>query len=145
MTMIGVTLSVGGFITASALNQFNLAQNSASLAASVQQASAGKLVSLVYDAVAQGSGGCTAVYGGYTEGTSITVALYNYGTVAFTPSAVFGNSTLIPSSGWSGTPSNSMAPGSMTTFTAALTSCAHQSGQTLLFVDSFGDEVQVGT
>lgn len=143
--MIGVTLSVGGFITVGAINQFSLAQNSASLAAAVQQASVEKLVSLVYGTVNEGSGGCATTYNGYTEGTTFTLALYNYGTVAFTPSELFDNSTLISSSNWSGAPSNSIAPGSMTTFTVTLTSCAHPSGQTVLLVDSYGDEVQVVT
>lgn len=145
MTMIGVTLSVGGFVTVSAINQFGLAQDSASTAALVQQASAGKLVSLLYDAVAQGSGGCTAAYEGYTEGTTLTVALYNYGTFVFAPSEVFDNATLVSSSNWSGSPSNGVSPGGMTTFTIVLASCAHPSGQTLLLVDSYGDEVQLGT
>ena len=145
MMMIGVTLSVGGFVTVDAINQFSLAQDSASTAALVQQASAGKLVSLVYDTVTQGSGGCTAAYEGYTEGVTLTVALYNYGTVVFTPSEVFDNATLVSSSNWSGAPSSNVTPGGMTTFTMALASCAHPSGQTLLLVDSYGDEVQLGT
>ena len=145
MMMIGVTLSVGGFVTVDAINQFSLAQDSASTAALVQQASAGKLVSLVYDAVTQGSGGCTAPYEGYTEGVTLTVALYNYGTVVFTPSEVFDNATLVPSSNWGGAPSSSVTPGGMTTFTMALASCSHPSGQTLLLVDSYGDDIQLGT
>jgi hypothetical protein len=143
--MIGVTLSVGGTVTVGAINEFNLSQNSASLAAVVQQASAGKLVSLVYDTVMQGSGGCSTVYSGYTEGTTFTVALFNYGTVPFTPSEVFDNATLLSSGSWSGAPSNTITPGSMTTFTLTLASCIHPSGQTILLVDSYGDEAQVGT
>jgi hypothetical protein len=113
--------------------------------AAAQQASAGKLVSLVYDTVVQGSGGCSVAYGGYTEGTTFTIALFNYGTVVFTPSEVFDNATLTPSGGWSGAPSNGVTPGSMTAFTLTLTSCAHPAGQTFVLVDASGDEVTFGT
>jgi hypothetical protein len=113
--------------------------------AAAQQASAGKLVSLVYDTVVQGSGGCSVAYGGYTEGTVFTVALYNYGTVSFTPAEVFDNATLLSSGSWSGAPSNSVTPGSMTTFTLTLMSCAHPAGQTFVLVDASGDEVTIGT
>jgi flagellin-like protein len=135
LMMIGVTLSFGGYITYAAIGQFNLAQNSASLAAAVQQQSAGKLISLVYSAVTQ-SGSCP-VYGGYNEG-SLTLELYNYGTVSFTPSEAFINGTLYSGAG-------SIAASSMGAFSFASPSCVHPSGQTILLVDSYGDEVQIGT
>ena len=135
MMMIGVTLSVGGYVTVAAINQFNLAENAASLAALVQQQSAGKMISLVYSTVAP-SGSCPA-YGGSSEGT-LTLQLYNYGTAAFTPTEAFDNGTL-----YSGT--GSLAPGSMAAFTFTSPSCVHPSGQTILLVDSYGSEIQFGT
>ena len=135
MMMIGVTLSVGGYVTAAAINQFNLAQNAASLAALVQQQSAGKLISLVYSTVTP-SGSCPA-YVGYSEGI-LTLELYNYGTFTFTPSEAFDNGTL-----YSGT--GSVAANSMAAFTFTLPSCVHPSGQTILLVDSYGNEMQFGT
>ena len=135
MMMIGVTLSVGGYITMAAINQFNLAENDASLAALGQQQSAGKLISLVYSAVTP-SGTCPA-YGGHSEGT-LTLELYNYGTVTFTPSEAFDNGTL-----YSGT--GSIAANTMAAFTFTSPSCVHPSGQTILLVDSYGNEIQIGT
>ncbi len=136
--MVGVTLSFGSAITVIAINQFNLSNYAALLTAGAQQSSAGKLLSIIYGTVTQ-SGTCP-VYAGYNEGTSYTVALYNYGTVSFTPIEVFVNSTLV-----SGSPYGSIPAGGMTTYTLTLASCAHPSGQTFLLVDAYGDEVQVGT
>jgi FlaG/FlaF family flagellin (archaellin) len=135
MMMIGVTLSVGGYITMAAINQFNLAENAASLAALVQQQSAGKLVSLVYSTVTP-SGTCPA-YGGHSEGT-LTLELYNYGTTTFAPSEAFDNGTLYAGTG-------SIAAGSMGAFAFASPPCVHASGQTILLVDSYGNEIQFGT
>lgn len=138
LLMVGVTLSFGTAITASAINQFNLSGSSASLASAVQQASSGKLVSLIYGTVAQ-SGSCPA-YGGYNEGTAYTLVVYNYGTAAFTPAEAFVNSTLV-----SGGPYGGIASDSLATYTLTLPSCSHPSGQTFLLVDSYGDEAQIGT
>ena len=141
LMMIALTLSLGGYTTYMAINQYNLVQNAASLAALVQQQSAGKLISFVYSSVTP-SGICP-VYGGGNEGTTFTLALYNYGTVAFSTSEVFVNSSLI--SGWAGSPTNNIAANSMTTLTMTLPSCSHPSGQTVLLVDQYGDETQIGT
>jgi hypothetical protein len=138
MLMIGVTLVFGGFITATAVSQFGLASLSASLGAGAQEASAGKLVTLVYGA-ATPSGSCP-IRGGVNEGTTYVVALFNYGTTSFTPSEVFVNNTLYTGGGY-----GTVSAGSLATFTLTVSSCAHSSGQTLLFADSQGDEVQVAT
>jgi hypothetical protein len=138
MLMIGVTLVFGGFVTGAAISQFNLASYSASLGASVQEASVSKLVSFVYG-VASPSGSCP-LHGGVEEGTTYTIALYNYGTANFTPTEVFFNDTLYKGGGYGTVPT-----ASLTTFTLALSSCAHSSGQTILLVDAHGDEVQFET
>ncbi len=139
--MIGVTLVFGSFVATAAINQFNLSTYSGSLAASVQQASAGKQVSYVYFAVTPGSGSCTTMYRGVTEGRATTLALYNYGSAGMNPTEIFVNGTLQ----YSGTGFGNIAPASMTTYSLTLSSCAHPSGQTFLFVDASGDEVQIGT
>ncbi len=136
--MVGVTLSFGSAITVIAINQFNLSNYAALLTAGAQQLSAGKLLSIVYGTVTQ-SGSCP-MYRGYNEGTAYTLAMYNYGTVSFTPIEVFVNSTLVSGSSYS-----SISAGGMTTYTLTLASCAHPSSQTFLLVDAYGDEVQVGT
>ena len=104
MMMIGVTLSVGGFVTVDAINQFSLAQDSASTAALVNRLRRGSSFHWSMMPSRRGSGGCTAAYEGYTEGVTLTVALYNYGTVVFTPLEVFDNATLVSGSNWSGAP-----------------------------------------
>jgi hypothetical protein len=138
MLMIGVTLVFGGFVTGAAISQFGLASYSASVGAAVQEASVGKLVSFVYG-VATPSASCP-VHGGINEGTTYTIALFDYGSVSFTPSELFINGTLYAGGGF-----GTMPTGIMTTFTLSLPSCAHSSGQTILFVDAHGDEVQVET
>lgn len=139
--MIGVTLSFGSFVTMAAINQFNLSTYSGSLAASVQQGSAGKQVSFIYFAVTPGSGSCVTAYQGVTEGKTSTLALYSYGSVGMNPTEIFVNGTLQ----YSGTGFGTIAPASMTTYTLTLSSCAHPTGQTILLVDAYGDEVQFGT
>ncbi|MGD0396009.1 MAG: hypothetical protein ABSB26_03760 [Nitrososphaerales archaeon] len=139
LMMIGVTLSFGSVVTIAAVNQFNLSSNSASLGILVQEASAGKQISLVYGTVPYpGTAGCPS-YHGYTEGKSYTLALYDYGSVAFTPGEIFINGSLI-----AGGPYGTLSAGSMTVLTLTLGSCAHPAGQTFLLVDASGDEVQVG-
>ena len=135
MMMIGVTLSVGGYVTVTAVGQFNLAQNAASLAAMAQQQSAGKLISLAYSTVTPN--GTCPLYGGYSEGT-LTLELYNYGGVAFTPFEAFDNGTLFSGTG-------SIGPNGMAAFNFTSPPCVHPSGQTILLVDSYGDEIQLGT
>lgn len=143
LLMIGVTLSFGSVVTVAAVNQFSQSGNTGSLAATVQQASEGKAVAFVYFAVASGSGSpaCSSTYQGVTEGKSSTLALYNYGTAGMNPTEVFVNGTLV----YSGTGFGNIPPGALTTLGISLTSCAHQVGQTILLVDSHGDEVQFGT
>lgn len=135
MMMIGVTLSLGGYVTVAAINQFGLAQSTDSAAAMVQQQSAGKLVSLVYATVTP-SGSCPT-YEGESEGT-LALELYNYGTATFTPAEAFLNGTLYPGSG-------GVAPGSIGAFTFSSPPCVHPSGQTVLLADAYGTEVQLGT
>jgi len=138
LMMMGVTLSAGGYVAAAALNQFNLAQNSESLAVAVQEAAAGKLVSLIYTSVTP-SQACP-IYGGFHEGMVLTLALYDYGTTSYSPAEVFVNGTLYSGGGYGVVPSDSEA-----TFTLTLSSCVHPSGQTIFLVDSYGDEVQIAT
>jgi len=141
LLMIGVTLSFGGFVAAAAINQFNLSTYSGSLAASVQQASAGKQISYLYFTVTPGSGSCTAVYMGVAEGKATTLGLYNYGSAGMNPTEIFVNGTLQ----YTGSGFGNIAPAGMTTYTLILSTCAHPSGQTVLLVDAYGDEVQFGT
>ena len=135
MMMIGVTLSVGGYITVAAINQFGLAQDTTSAAAVIQQQSDEKLVSLVY-ATVTASGSCP-IYGGQSEGT-LVLELYDYGTVAFDPSEAFINGTLFAGAG-------NLSPGSIGAFAFSSPSCVHASGQTVVLVDSYGTEIQLGT
>jgi hypothetical protein len=137
--LIGVTLSLGGLVTAAAVSQFGLQSNSASVAGSVADASAGKLVSLVYATVAPGSGGCSTIYQGTADGTSFTVVLFDYGNAKFAPATIVVNSTQ-----YSG-PYVALQPGGMAQYSLTLGGCAHPSGQTLLIEDLTGDEVQVET
>lgn len=139
LMMIGVTLSFGSVATIAAVNQFGLSSNSASLNILVQEASAGKQISLVYGTVPYpGTAGCPP-YHGYTEGMSYALALYNFGSVAFAPIEVFVNGSLL-----AGGPYSTLSAGSMTILTLTLGSCAHPAGQIFLLVDASGDEVQVG-
>lgn len=141
LLMIVVTLLFGSVVTVAAINQFNLSTYSGSLAETVQQASAGKLISLIYFTISAGSGSCTTVYNGVTEGTNANLALYNYGFVGMNPTEIFINGTLL----YSGTGFGNIAPGSMTIYTLTLPSCAHPTGQTILLVDAYGDEIQFET
>ncbi len=143
LLMMGVTVSFGGFVAAAAINQFNLSTYTGSLASSVQQATAGKLISFVYFTVAPGSGtpSCSTTYQGVTEGKTSTLSLYNYGTASLNPTELFVNGTLE----YSGTGLGNIVPASLTTYTLTLSSCAHPTGQTILLVDAYGDELQLGT
>ncbi len=132
--MIGVTLSVGGLVVVSATEQFGLAESSASLGASLQQKSAGVQLGLSYIAIPS-SGSCP-VYGGNGEGTSLTIALYNYGSTAFTPAEFVLNSTVYQGS------YQTLEPGSLSTYSFALGGCGHGSGMTVVVADSSGDVVQ---
>jgi len=135
MLMIGVTLSLGSFVTFAALGQFGLAASSASLGANLDQSSAQTQLGLVYAAVAS-STSCPS-FGGVHEGVSLTLALYNYGTTSFTPSELLVNATSYFGS------YASTSPGSLGLYTLTLASCAHSSGQSVVAADSAGDVLQV--
>ncbi|MDE1858458.1 MAG: hypothetical protein KGI26_05290 [Thaumarchaeota archaeon] len=135
--MVGVTLSLGSLVVVAATSQFGLASSAASLGASLAEGAAQTQVSMVYDAV-QPSGTCPA-FGGQQEGTSLAVALYDYGSQGFSPAGFVVNSTGYPGT-WA-----EVAPGSLGVYTLALSACAHPSGLTILAYDASGDEVQFGT
>ena len=137
MMMLGVTLTMGGLVASAAIGQLGLQNGSASMGAALAQESAGKDLALVY-LVAAPSGSCP-VYAGYHEGTTLTLAVYNYGTERFAPSALAINGTVY-AGGYS-----AVGPGSLGTFALSLGSCAHASGETVLLVDSVGDEVQLAS
>jgi hypothetical protein len=132
--MVGVTLTVGGLVASSALGQFALANDSASLSAVIQETSARIQIGVVY-LVALSSGSCP-VYGGYHEGNTIEIAIYNYGGTPFTPSEMIFNGTVHAGS------YASLGPGSLGAYALTLTTCSHSSGQTVIVADSAGDEVQ---
>ncbi len=135
MLMVGVTLSLGSVVAFAATSQFELDERSSSLGAALAQSSAGVQLSLVY-VTTPPSGSCPA-YQGYPEGTTLTVALYNYGTSSFVPAEFIVNSTALPGS------YAAVAPGSLLAYTVSPGSCGHSSGQTILVVDSLGDEVEL--
>ena len=135
--MIGVTLSLGGLVAAGAAGQLSLGAESASLGASALQTSAGTQLSLVYAAVPPSSS--CPVHGGVQEGTSLVVALYDYGSAPFGPTGFAVNSTV--HTGSFGT----VAVGGLARFVIPLGACAHQPGQTVVAFDAAGDEVQFET
>ncbi len=137
MLMLGVTLSVGGLVSYAAVGQFGLAADSAMVGASLGQTSAGVQLGLVLVSVAS-STSCPS-YAGYSEGTALTLSLYNYGTSDFTPVEIILNSTAYP--GAYGT----LGAASLGAYTVTLSSCAHPAGQTIVVVDSLGDEVEFGS
>jgi len=137
MLMIGVTLSVGSIVVASAINQFGLTVNSDSTGASLQSSSSGIQVALVYVAVTP-SRACPT-YQGTVEGSMIAVSLFNFGTGDFSPADLVVNSSVFD--GAYGT----VASGSMAVYNLTLGSCAHSSGQSISVLDNLGDEVQVGS
>lgn len=139
LLMVGVTLSLGGVVTAAAVGQFGLTSSSASASGGLEQSSSGRLVSLVYASVAPGSGGCAATYDGAVEGDSLTLVLFDYGSSAFAPTALVDNSTVFASA-YPVTPAGGMA-----TYTVTLPSCAHASGQYLAVADNAGDEFEFET
>jgi len=132
--MVGVTLTVGGLVASSAMGQFALANDSASLSAMTQEASARIQIGLVY-LVAISSGSCP-VYGGYREGTTVRMAIYNYGGVPFTPAEIILNGTVYTGN------YAPLGPGTLGTYALTATMCLHTSGQTVIVADSAGDEVQ---
>ena len=137
MLMVGVTLSLGGVVVAAALGTFGQAEGSASMGASLRESASGIQVSLAYATVAS-SMSCP-VYQGVNEGTSLTVSLFDYGTVAFAPTDLIVNSTAYAGS------YAPIPPGSMAMYVIGLGSCAHPSGLTIAATDAAGDEVQVAS
>lgn len=135
MLMVGVTLSLGSVVVAAAMQSFGQAQDSASLGTSLQASASGVQIGLVYVAVAP-SGSCPA-YQKYNEGTSMTLALFDYGATGFTPVELVVNSTIYQGS------YPVMAPGTLARYGVTLGSCAHSSGLTMVAVDAQGDEVQL--
>ena len=139
MLMVAVTLAFGGAASALAMGQFGLVASSASLSGSLAQRSSGTQVSLIYAYVGQGS--CPA-YKGTPEGTTLSMILFAYGSSRFAPVVAFVNGTIYASSypivsqGGSATIAIQLLPSG---------TCAHSSGQTILLVDSDGDEVQFAT
>jgi len=132
--MVGVTLTVGGLVASSALGQFALANDSASLSATAEEASVRIQIGLVYLAAAS-SGGCP-VYEGYHEGTIVNIAFFDYGGAPFTPAEIIINGTAYP-----GTYAP-LAQGGLVTYAVKATTCSHSSGQTVIVTDSEGNEAQ---
>jgi hypothetical protein len=140
LLLMGVTLSFGGLVATSALQQISLQSGASSAAASSQAAAAGKDLALAFGTVpAPGSGGCRQSYAGFLEGTGYTLALFNYGSRAFAPAEVFDNGTLL-----AGGPYGAALPGRLTTYSLTL-GCSHPSGQEFLLVDASGAVEQIGT
>jgi len=132
--MVGVTLTVGGLVASSALGQFAMANDSASLSAMTRESSARIQVGLVY-LMAAPSGSCPA-YGGYHEGTMVEIAIYNYGGAIFAPTEIVLNGTIYAGD------YAPLAPGILGTYALKTTTCSHSSGQILVVADSSGNEVQ---
>ena len=135
--MVGVTLTVGGLVASSALGQFAMANDSASLSATAQEASVRIRVGLVYFLAASNSS--CPLYGGYHEGTTMEIAIYNYGGASFAPAEVFLNGTMFARD------YAPLAPGTLGTYSLNTTTCSHSSGQTVTVADAAGDEVQFET
>lgn len=134
MLLIGVTLSVGSFVTVAAAGTFSQGEGQVSLGSSLAGRRSGTMVSLVYFAV-QPSGSCP-LHGGYEEGTSAEVAVYDYGSAGFDPSQIAINSTAYPG------PYSPVPAGGLAVYDVALGGCAHPAGQTVLLTDSAGDGYQ---
>ena len=135
--MVGVTISLGSVLVAGALGSIGQAQGGSSLGASLELSASGKEISLAY--VAVGASGSCPTYRGAGEGTEMTLALFDYGAVGFTPVEFVVNSTILQGS------YPALAPGTMGEYVVNVGSCAHSTGQTVIAIDSEGDEVQVET
>ncbi len=140
LILVAITLSFGAYIAQIAISQDAQQQAAAQGAASQEQAAANRLLSLVYATVTPGSGGCITTYSGATEGTSLNVAIYDYGSTPFDTAYVFVNGTVYGGSGYGTIEANSLAQ-----FTLTMSSCIHQTGQTILLVDVNGGELQIQT
>ena len=119
---------------AAALGSVGQADGSASIGSSVRESAAGVQLSLPYVAVTS-VGSCPA-YRGANEGTALSVSIFDYGTVGFTPSEIVVNSTAY-AGGF-----QTAGPGALETYSISLAACAHASGLTILALDAMGDEFQ---
>ncbi len=135
--MIGITLSFGGLVTVAAVGEYTASAGSASLGSALQVSSSGVQVSFVYAFTA--SPGSCPTYDGAPEGTSLTVAIYDYGTSSFAPVLLADNSTLFTGN------FAQLSPGTLQTYTLSESVCVHASGQTVALAGSTGKEVEVGT
>jgi hypothetical protein len=136
MLLVGVTLSLGSLVVSAATNQFSIASGTASLGERIGQEAASVQLAFVYSTTALGL--CNS-YGGSPEGTTLTVALFDYGSGSFTPTGFVVNSTVISGS------YATASPGELVQYAISLGACAHSSGQTLVAFDASGDEVQFET
>lgn len=139
--MIAVTVAFGSYISYAAITQFNQAGNAAGNAAANQQQASSELLSFVYTSVVQGSGGCSTSYQGVTEGTSLTLAFYNYGTTPFNTGVTYINGTA-----YSGIGVSQIPAGTYISWTLTMGSCVHSTGQSIVLTDpTTGAEVTVQT
>ena len=131
--MIGATLALGSYITASAVGQFGLTASSATASTAAEGRSEGTMLSFVFSSVGT-PGGCPP-YGGSPEGSSMSIAVFNYGTSGFTPNYIAVNGTAYFGA-YSPAP-----PATLTTFTVSLPagSCAHPSGQEIQMTSASGE------
>ena len=128
--MVGVTVSLGSVLVAAALGSVGQTQDASSVAASLRESASGKELSLVY-ASTPSSATCPA-----NEGTALAFALFDYGSSGFAPVEFAINSTIYPG----GYPA--VSPGGMAQYAVVVGSCIHAAGQTVMAVDSQGDEAQ---
>jgi hypothetical protein len=135
--MVGVTISLGSVLVAAALGTIGQAEGATSLGESLQQSASGRELSLTFVTVAS-SGTCPS-YMGADEGTTMTVALFDYGADSFAPVEIIVNATIYPGS------YTALSPGTMSQYAVPLEGCAHSTGQTITVVDAQGGEVQVAT
>jgi hypothetical protein len=136
MLLVGVTLSLGSLIVAAATSQFSLASGAATLGEKISQEEASVQLTLVYSTTTMGTCGS---YRGSPEGTSVSLALFDYGSGSFTPSGFIVNSTIVAGA------YGAVSPGELTQYFIPLGACAHSSGQTVVAFDAAGDEVQFET
>jgi len=135
--MVGVTISLGSVLVAGALGSIGQAEGASSLGASLQQSASGRELSLTFLTIASSSS-CPR-YLRANEGTTMTLALFDYGAEGFTPVEIMVNSTIHPGN------YSAISPGTMGQYAIALGACAHSTGQTITAVDAQGDEVQVAS
>ena len=128
---------MGSIVVAAATSQFSSSAGSASLSASLRQGAAETSLGFVYDAV-QPTGSCPD-YRGYQEGTTLSIALFDYGAKGFTPAGFVVNSTA-----YAGSYAETEG-GALRVYSLTLAGCAHQSGLTIMAYDGAGDEAEFET